>query len=317
LVVESVEFIDKELEVYNFEVEDNHTYFAHGVLVHNKCVRDANGRGRWVEEDYKLKPGEREITDKKEIRDIAVKEALSRVPEYLPDEIVNKFGQYFTPEALITAFGIGAAYGAAHFVPGVGWAAPVVDGVVGGLFLVFVGSEATMIWKDATTGVSSAINAQTNQQMDSAASYIASSISRTIVDVTVLNASAGAGAIGTAIRNSEIGARPGGLAKEPPVVREQRFIVNRTGEVVDLKPTLDRIASGGTFPHRNDGSVFRNDPPRGQTESLLPAHSNGYYREYVVPTAGVRGPGSQRIVTGQGGEAYYSPDHYKTFVRVR
>nr|WP_264191154.1 hypothetical protein [Yersinia intermedia] len=26
---------------------------------------------------------------------------------------------------------------------------------------------------------------------------------------------------------------------------------------VDLKPTLDRISSGGTYPHRNDGSVFK------------------------------------------------------------
>jgi len=77
---------------------------------------------------------------------------------------------------------------------------------------------------------------------------------------------------------------------------------------VDLKPTLDRIASGQRFPHRNDGSIFRND------QSLLPKQSPGYYTEYVHPTPGVNGPGPQRIVTGQGGEFYYTPDHYRTFI---
>lgn len=77
---------------------------------------------------------------------------------------------------------------------------------------------------------------------------------------------------------------------------------------VDLKPTLDRIASGQKFPHRNDGSIFRND------QGLLPKQVQGYYREFVHPTPGVSGSGPQRIITGQGGELYYTPDHYKTFV---
>jgi RHS repeat-associated protein len=77
---------------------------------------------------------------------------------------------------------------------------------------------------------------------------------------------------------------------------------------VNLKPTLDRIASGGKFPHKNDGSVFQNK------EGLLPNKPNGYYREYVVPTPGAKGPGPQRIITGNGGERYYTPDHYGTFI---
>lgn len=85
------------------------------------------------------------------------------------------------------------------------------------------------------------------------------------------------------------------------------FIATRNG-LVDVRPTIQRINSGGTFPHRNDGSVF------GNREGLLPARPNGYYREYVHPTPGVNGPGAQRIVQGQGGELYYTPDHYQTFI---
>lgn len=40
----------------------------------------------------------------------------------------------------------------------------------------------------------------------------------------------------------------------------------------------------------------------------------GYYTEYVHPTPGILGPGPQRIVVGQGGEMYYTADHYKTFI---
>lgn len=77
---------------------------------------------------------------------------------------------------------------------------------------------------------------------------------------------------------------------------------------VDLRPTLDRIENGIPNPHRNDGSTFRNN------EGLLPSQPEGYYTEYVHPTPGVTGPGPQRIIQGQGGELYYTPDHYGTFI---
>ena len=48
---------------------------------------------------------------------------------------------------------------------------------------------------------------------------------------------------------------------------------------------------------------------------LLPSRPEGYYREFVHPTPGVRGPGPQRVVQGQGGELFYSPDHYGTSFR--
>jgi filamentous hemagglutinin len=50
----------------------------------------------------------------------------------------------------------------------------------------------------------------------------------------------------------------------------------------------------------------------------LPVSSDPkYYHEYVHPTPGVNGTGVQRIVIGNGGEYYYTPDHYKTFIRFK
>jgi len=79
---------------------------------------------------------------------------------------------------------------------------------------------------------------------------------------------------------------------------------------IDLQPTLTRIRTGGSFPHRNDGSIF------GNREGRRPSKPRGYYQEYVHPTPGVRGPGPQRVIKGQGGELYYTPDHYRSFVRI-
>lgn len=73
---------------------------------------------------------------------------------------------------------------------------------------------------------------------------------------------------------------------------------------VYLRPTIEKIESGGLRPR----DTFTN------REGLLPPRPAGYYKEYVHPTEGINGPGSQRIVRGAGGEMYYTPDHYKTFV---
>jgi guanyl-specific ribonuclease Sa len=79
----------------------------------------------------------------------------------------------------------------------------------------------------------------------------------------------------------------------------------------DLQNTLDRIAKGEAFPSRNDGSIFQNK------EGLLPSQPSGYYREYVHPTPGMSGPGAQRVIIGEGGEVYYTPNHYKAFIQVK
>ena len=78
----------------------------------------------------------------------------------------------------------------------------------------------------------------------------------------------------------------------------------------EARQTLELIQRGGPFPYAKDGAVF------GNFERLLPAHQRGYYHEYTVPTPGSRDRGARRIVTGQGGEIYYTDDHYDSFRAV-
>jgi len=73
---------------------------------------------------------------------------------------------------------------------------------------------------------------------------------------------------------------------------------------VDLREVVSDITSGTATPR----DVFKN------REGLLPTKPEGYYKEYTVPTPGVSGAGSQRIVRGNGGELYYTPNHYETFI---
>jgi ribonuclease T1 len=77
------------------------------------------------------------------------------------------------------------------------------------------------------------------------------------------------------------------------------------------RDTLVVIKQGGPFPYKRDGVVF------GNFERRLPEKERGYYREYTVPTPGSRNRGARRIITGRGGEYYYTDDHYQTFHHVR
>jgi ribonuclease T1 len=79
----------------------------------------------------------------------------------------------------------------------------------------------------------------------------------------------------------------------------------------EARQTLALIDKGGPYPYARDGAVF------GNFEGLLPKHERGYYHEYTVPTPGSRDRGARRIVTGRGGEIYYTDDHYKSFRAVR
>jgi ribonuclease len=97
------------------------------------------------------------------------------------------------------------------------------------------------------------------------------------------------------------------------IVVDKKSGQTQTG-TVDLGPTLNRIQSGGSFPHKNDGSTFNNLAPIGASSPLLPVKPKGFYKEYVVPTPAVKGPGPQRIVVGKDGKMYYTPDHYDSFV---
>jgi ribonuclease T1 len=79
---------------------------------------------------------------------------------------------------------------------------------------------------------------------------------------------------------------------------------------IEAQDTIKLINQGGPFPYRKDGSIF------GNRERLLPAAARGTYREYTVPTPGVRTRGARRIITGQRLK-YYTPDHYRSFQRVK
>ena len=112
-------------------------------------------------------------------------------------------------------------------------------------------------------------------------------------------------------------APPARLALPAPAGRGTTdFVVNATivhhGKVigqgtVDLRATVEAIESGRLAPR----NIFEN------RQNRLPPKPAGYYQEFVhptPPTLGVTGAGPQRIVRGQGGELYYTPDHYFTFI---
>ncbi|MGW6689832.1 ribonuclease domain-containing protein [Streptomyces sp. NPDC054961] len=76
------------------------------------------------------------------------------------------------------------------------------------------------------------------------------------------------------------------------------------------RDVLVLIDKGGPYPYRQDGTVF------GNFEKALPQQKRGYYHEFTVKTPGERDRGARRIVTGQGGEFFYTDDHYETFKAV-
>ncbi|MFF5449322.1 ribonuclease domain-containing protein [Streptomyces sp. NPDC012888] len=92
-------------------------------------------------------------------------------------------------------------------------------------------------------------------------------------------------------------------ARGMPTVRADRL-------PPQARDTLALIDRGGPYPYRQDGTVF------GNFERALPRRERGYYREYTVRTPGERDRGARRIVTGRGGEFYYTDDHYQTFEAV-
>jgi ribonuclease T1 len=100
-----------------------------------------------------------------------------------------------------------------------------------------------------------------------------------------------------------------GGAREPPSA------VAVSALPAEARATLDLIRRGGPFPNPRDGVVF------GNRERILPAQARGYYREYTVPTPGVKTRGARRIVCGGAvatlSECYYSDDHYQSFRNIQ
>jgi guanyl-specific ribonuclease Sa len=74
--------------------------------------------------------------------------------------------------------------------------------------------------------------------------------------------------------------------------------------------TIALVEQGGPYPYAEDGTVYQN------REGVLPACAASYYRLYTVPTPGTSDRGDRRLIAGAGGEYYYTPDRYASFVEV-
>ena len=99
----------------------------------------------------------------------------------------------------------------------------------------------------------------------------------------------------------------GGTPTCDPSTVDEVPVADLPAEVAD---TIALVAAGGPFPYPDDGQVYEN------REGVLPACGTDYYHLYVVPTPGVQDRGERRLITGAGGENYYTSDRYATFVRV-
>ncbi|HAH07673.1 MAG TPA: hypothetical protein DCM05_14315 [Elusimicrobia bacterium] len=95
-----------------------------------------------------------------------------------------------------------------------------------------------------------------------------------------------------------------------------------------LLKIIENVYYGRPLQFPKDGVVFKNK------EGRLPPKDLGYYHEYTVlppagatrtitvgdqefeisPPQGTRG--AERLIIGGGEVAYYSPDHYKTFIQL-
>ncbi|MEU8775690.1 ribonuclease domain-containing protein [Streptomyces sp. NPDC048606] len=104
-------------------------------------------------------------------------------------------------------------------------------------------------------------------------------------------------------------ARPSG-GTSPPAWAKGMATVRADALPPQAREVLALIDKGGPYAHRQDGTVF------GNFERALPKRERGYYHEFTVRTPGSRDRGARRIVTGRGGEFYYTDDHYQSFKAV-
>ena len=118
---------------------------------------------------------------------------------------------------------------------------------------------------------------------------------------------AGVPETGTAPSDAGTTSAPAPAAPPAPANLSGLPAVNASELPAEARQTLALIARGGPYPYSRDNVTF------GNFERILPRKSSGYYKEYTVRTPGELDRGARRIVAGQAGEKYYTPDHYNSF----
>ncbi|MFE7095959.1 ribonuclease domain-containing protein [Streptomyces erythrochromogenes] len=128
----------------------------------------------------------------------------------------------------------------------------------------------------------------------------------------VTTAGCGAQKPGPAVSSgsAELSAAPSAAPDAAPGWARGMAVVRADALPRQAQDVLALIDKGGPYPYRQDGTVF------GNFEKALPRQKRGYYHEFTVRTPGERDRGARRIVTGEGGEFYYTDDHYQTFKAV-
>ncbi len=142
-------------------------------------------------------------------------------------------------------------------------------------------------------------------------SYYTPDFFKSFIDVT--NATAGGIIIPDAVDAEQASAAAPsleGLTVKNVTILDDKDEVLYSGDM-DLAPSLRRIAAGESDSYRSDGGNFSN------REGLLPVkEAADYYSMFVVRTPNFDGVGPQRLVIGNQGEVYYTPDHFESFIHL-
>ena len=129
-----------------------------------------------------------------------------------------------------------------------------------------------------------------------------------LVVLVVLHAGRQGGSGGSGERSA---GQPGAGQAARSTVGASGLSTIRLGSLpAQARRTVELIAAGGPFPYPRDGAAFSN------REGILPGRAYGYYREYTVVTPGSSDRGARRIIAGQGGEEFYTDDHYASFQEI-
>ncbi|MFC7597559.1 RHS repeat-associated core domain-containing protein [Terrabacter sp. GCM10028922] len=126
--------------------------------------------------------------------------------------------------------------------------------------------------------------------------------------------------VGTLTNSMAMNSSGSGSAGTPPPGPSQQGVTKAADHAMPIGPATEKVskvlnqvdAKGAPLPGSKGGRVFQN------SEGRLPETPGVTYREWDVNpyVKGVnRGP--ERIVTGSDGSAYWTGDHYETFMRLR